>query len=112
MEYFFLYLFTKLSVLHVVANIAVAIGFLVFVVAIVFTMLDGKPFPHENKGLRWAKWAAIVGASVVLLVPTQMDVGIIVGGKMAIDIAKSEEVSTISKKIFAVVNKKLDEASK
>lgn len=112
MEYFILYLFAKLSVLHGIAHMAVMFGFLVGGFTILNAAMDGKPFPHGSKPLQWSKWALVAGLLFAALVPTQKDVGIIVGGKMAIDIAKSEEVSTISKKIFAVVNKKLDEASK
>ena len=108
-EYFLLYLFTRLGAIKEFFSILTAVtGFSVGVLydALYFEQIDLKGLRRLSVPL------FIFGCFGAILVPTKQDVAIILGGKMAIDVARSQEVSDVSKKILQAINKKLDEAGK
>jgi len=108
-EYFLLYLFTRLGVLTQLLAFSFAIGAVGSVAC--YWLLHAEQINCSGPR-RIAIWMFFVGLAGSIIVPSKQDVAIILGGKMAIDIANSQEVSDVSKKILQAINKKLDEAAK
>lgn len=109
-EYFLLYLFSKLDTFQAFFVGGALLSTMVFIALL--TDLEQENVQKNKPRIAFAKVAFFVCVVLAVLVPNQKEAAMIVGGKMAIDIAKSEAVTDLSKKIFAVVNKKLDEAAK
>lgn len=117
MDVFLLYLFTRVDDLRGIATCFSLVGFiggLSYVLFRAVLMVAGDEFkPGERAsmeaGLRAFKWpliAVIVGViAVKMIVPSQKDLAIIVGGKLAVEAATSDT----AKKVLDLVNGKLDE---
>lgn len=120
-DYLMLYGFTLLDK-FVGAFTGLTFGFLVLGFICLANGLD-RPYSvsMEDDAPRRKRWfaksklwfciAVFFGCSFIAM-PSQKDMALIVGGKMAIDIAHSKPVSDISAKLIQLINKKLDEAAK
>jgi hypothetical protein len=107
MDIFLLYLFTRIDELRGLLDL-IAFGGTVLFGAGMFIRLMGCP-DDEFKPFLWT-WrlcavAAGIGLAGKVLVPSQKDLALIVGGKLAIEAAQSPT----AKKVYTIVDDMLDE---
>lgn len=109
-EYFLLYLFTRLDLVGAAFCIC---G--IFLGAGAAAAWMNSSIAADKATEKIAKRLTIAAAACVfacLVIPSQKDVAMIVGGKLALDISRSQPVQDLASKIYNIVNKKLDEAAK
>lgn len=110
-EVLMLYLFTRLDAVGVFAVIVAHISFGAL------ALLSGVGFVEKNdEAKRIARVYALpvfcVSAMLAVLVPSSKDLALIVGGKLAIDAARSEKGRELSSAVYDAVMAKLREAAK
>lgn len=111
MDTFLLYLFTRLDVLTGTA-IAMAIFSAVALVPLIITYLTGG---RDNNVIHFHRLIVklfVVSLSITIFLPNQRDMAIIVGGKFAIEAAKSETAKQLSSEVLTAIRAKLREATK
>lgn len=115
-EIMLLYLFTRVDKIIAIVGM---LGGLFLIIGFITAMTADCAYDitkaEKKSAFRRAKITALCAIPVFFLcalIPTQKDLSIIVGGKMAIDIARSEPVTDLAKKLYKLVDKKLDEATK
>ena len=108
MDAFLLYLFTRINSVHNLAVVGLSITTLSVFVRVILTSVHAG-YTKEAEAiakLKWGKYIVVACActSVLLILPSQRDVAIIVGGSLAKDAVLSET----GQKIFTLVNSTLD----
>jgi hypothetical protein len=62
--------------------------------------------------IKWVVWACVVFGLAAVVVPTQKDMAIIVGGKFALDAARSPEGKEVRGLVYDAIMKQLRESAK
>jgi hypothetical protein len=114
-EVLLLYVFTRLDAARVLLAVTITIApFFVLIMSMVASDHDtfGRK-EKEAKLLRARNW--IIGlfafaAIGVVILPTKTDMAIIVGGKLTIDIARSDTAKEIGNEVLAAVRAQLKKA--
>ena len=107
-EALLLYLFTRVNVLLTASVVLIALGGMAMFIGAMFANIERGHGPSEIFAANWFKTIrnCIIACFVVLIiVPSQRDLAIIVGGTLAVHAAKSDT----ARKILDLANQVLDE---
>lgn len=110
-EYFLLYLFTRLDVVGAMLTLS-GLTLLVVTPVVWIAAIEDDSGTTLKRFAKRITFAAVVCWTLFAITPSQKDVALIVGGKLALDISRSQPVQDLASKIYNIVNKKLDEAAK
>lgn len=104
-----LYLFTRLDALIGLGAIGAVMAVVTGFGAMMFYSVE-----HDEMYPHWRKHAAALAAFVALIVitPSKSDMAIIVGGKIALDAARSDTGQEIAGEVVAAIRAQLKEAAK
>lgn len=112
-EYLLLYLFTRVDSFIEASGLVLAIGIPVILYYVILYIIENNIQLHAIDILKkYIIPPVVVAALICIFTPTQKELALIVGGKFAIDIAQSEEVTETGKKIYTIIQQKLDEQIK
>lgn len=101
-----LYLFTRVNVLLVLATLAmVASAMMCFFIPMYRDIEFGER--PSAKAIRAPLVGMAIAVSVLLLVPSKSDLAIIIGGKVALDAARSDEAKEIGGLVLDAVKRTL-----
>ena len=108
MEAVLLYLFTRVDVLLTISVIVIILGGMAMFFSAIFSNIEKGQGPAEILASKWFKTGRnclIACVAVLVIVPSQRDLAIIVGGTLAVHAAKSDT----ARKIVDLANQVLDE---
>ncbi len=112
-----LYAFTRLDAIHALFIAAMIVSGLCGSYVVFIARIDGFTLaqPVDSRMSRFARrlFAAGIAAAVcVALLPSQRDLAIIVGGKVAIDAARSPEAQEVGGLVLDAIKRQLQESGK
>ena len=108
-EVFLLYLFTRLDAISGFLTIGC---FFSFVIGFTAALMHAVEFEISPRLFKWMGVACVVFGLAAVFVPTQKDMAIIVGGKFAIDAARSPEGKQVRGLVYDAIMKQLRESAK
>lgn len=114
-EVLLLYVFTRLDAAHLLLVITIVIA-PCFILVMSLVASDHDEFGRKEKEARllrarnWIIGLFAFAAIGLVILPTKTDMAIIVGGKLTIDIARSDTAKEIGNEVLAAVRAQLKKA--
>lgn len=111
-----LYAFTRLDALHSLLN-GELLGFTLTVAFSLVVASALAPVEFKNSAPKMRKWGkgllivSAIGVALHALVPNRTDMAIIVGGKIALDVGRSETAKEIGNEVMGAVRATLRQAA-
>ena len=99
-DLFLLYLFTRLDILQGLFTFFTVVLGIVNVVLTAVVLFEGINSPTVRGRLRWLWIGFVVAVLGTAAIPSKADMAVIVGGKFAIDIARSDKAAVLGNALY------------
>ncbi len=110
-DVFLLYLFMRLDAIRILAIVVFVLG-LLFLVPSVLHADDEGWVPGKLKLVKRAAAVPIIAVIVSVGVPSKSEMAIIVGGKIALDAARTDTAREVGSEVLAAIRAQLKNSAK